>query len=191
MRTTLLKQENCYLLKRSIDIIKAITDSQYVLADQPLFKSSIGAHTRHVLDHYQALINGLPLGHVDYDVRARQASIELNRHAAIDKLNQAIACIEQLDDYEMPLLVSMDVSSQDTVKNPSQRSTLGRELTFLHSHHIHHEALIAFILRVLDLPAVIDTIGLAPSTIKHAVKCSNEKLNKQAVDSTSKNGEGL
>ena len=187
----MLKHENCYLLKRSIDIIEAVTDSQYTLADQSLFKSSMGTHIRHILDHYQALIDGLPLGHIDYDARARQASVELNRHIAIEKLNQTIASIEQLDNYEMSLLVSMDVGSRDAVNNLPQRSTLGRELTFLHSHHIHHEALIAFILRVLDLSAVVNDIGLAPSTKNYEAKHSGDGLNKQANDSITKNREAL
>lgn len=170
----MLKQENCFLLRRFISIIEAVTDSQYLLSDQPLFKSSIGAHVRHVLDHYQALIDGLTdgpsLGHVNYDARIREESVEIYRDIAITRLNAMIALIEQVDDYDASLLVSMDVGAPDATDVIPQRSTVGRELTFLHSHHIHHEALIAFILRVLNITITDNDIGLAPSTLKHTVK---------------------
>ncbi len=171
---TLLKQENCFLLRRFISIVESVTDSQYLLSDQPLFKSSIGAHVRHVLDHYQALINALSdgslSGHVNYDERTRDESVEINRSVAIDRLNAMITLVEQINDYDVSLIVSMDVGSPDAVGVIPQRSTVGRELTFLHSHHIHHEALIAFILRVLNITSIDNEIGLAPSTLKHTIK---------------------
>lgn len=166
----MLNQENCFLLRRFISIVEAVTDSQYILSDQPLFNSSIGAHMRHVLDHYQALIDGLPSGHVNYDVRTREKSIEVNRGIAIKKLTETIAFLEQLEVDNKSILVSMDIGESSAADVIPQHSTLGRELTFLYSHQIHHEALIGFILRVLNITSIDNDIGLAPSTLKHSVK---------------------
>ena len=47
-------------------------------------------------------------------------------------------------------------------------STLGRELAFVDSHTIHHQALIAVLLELADVP-VPDDLGLAPSTPRRAV----------------------
>jgi len=164
---TLLQQNNCSLLRRYLTIIESISDAQYTLDNQPLFNSSIGAHTRHILDHYQSFLDGLALGHIDYDARARVSDIELNRQLAIEKINATIARLAQLDNDDRVLLVSMDVGMSEVKSNEPQRSTVGRELVFLHGHLIHHEALVAFILRALNVSLVDNSIGLAPSTIKH------------------------
>ena len=163
----MLQQNNCSLLRRYLTIIESISDVQYTLDNQPLFNSSIGAHTRHVLDHYQAFMDGLPLGYIDYDARARVSDIELSRPVAIEKISTTIASLAQIDDDDRALLVSMDVGMSEVESNEPQRSTVGRELVFLHGHLIHHEALVAFILRVLNVSLVDDSIGLAPSTAKH------------------------
>jgi uncharacterized damage-inducible protein DinB len=164
----LLQQNNCSLLRRYLTIIESISDVQYTLDNQPLFNSSIGAHTRHVLDHYQAFMDGLLLGHVDYDARARVSDIELSRPVAIEKINTTIARLAQIDDDDdRALLVSMDVGMSEVQSNEPQRSTVGRELVFLHGHLIHHEALVVFILRALNISLADNNIGLAPSTIKH------------------------
>ena len=163
----MLQQNNCSLLRRYLTIIESINDHQYTLDNQHLFNSSIGAHTRHVLDHYQAFMDGLPVGHIDYDARARVSDIELSRHVAIEKINSTIARLAQIDNDDRVLLVSMDVGMSEVKKNEPQRSTVGRELVFLHGHLIHHEALVAFILRALNISLADNNIGLAPSTIKH------------------------
>jgi hypothetical protein len=163
----LLQQNNCFLLNRFLSIIASLTDSQYLLDKQPLFNSSIGAHTRHVLDHYQAFIDGLPMGHINYDARARVSDVELNRTVAIEKINSMIACIAQIENYDEALLVSVDIGMPDDKEIVPQRSTVGRELTFLHGHLIHHEALVAFILRALNVSLDVDNVGLAPATVKH------------------------
>jgi uncharacterized damage-inducible protein DinB len=164
---TLLQQDNCFLLRRFLTIIESLTDSQYLLDKQPLFNSSIGAHTRHVLDHYQAFIDGLPMGHINYDARARVLDVELNRSVAIEKMNAVIACMAQIENHDQSLLVSMDIGVPETKDIVPQRSTVGRELAFLHGHSVHHEALIAFILRALNVDIDVEEVGLAPSTVKH------------------------
>jgi len=47
-------------------------------------------------------------------------------------------------------------------------STLGRELAFVNSHTIHHQALIAVLLELSGVQ-VPDHLGLAPSTPRRAV----------------------
>tara|TARA_B110000879_G_C10872154_1_gene393387 strand:+ start:296 stop:646 length:351 start_codon:yes stop_codon:yes gene_type:complete len=112
-------------------------------------------------------MDGLPVGHIDYDARARVSDIELSRHVAIEKINSTIARLAQIDNDDRVLLVSMDVGMSEVKRNEPQRSTVGRELVFLHGHLIHHEALVAFILRALNISLADNNIGLAPSTIKH------------------------
>lgn len=163
----LLQQDNCFLLRRFLTIIESLTDGQYLLDKQPLFNSSIGAHTRHVLDHYQAFIDGLPMGYINYDARDRVLDVELNRSVAIEKITTIITCMTQIENHDQSLLVSMNLGMSETKEVVPQRSTIGRELAFLHGHSVHHEALIAFILRALNIDLDVDDIGLAPSTVKH------------------------
>jgi uncharacterized damage-inducible protein DinB len=50
-------------------------------------------------------------------------------------------------------------------------TTVGRELAFVLSHTVHHNALIAVMARTLGVP-VPDLFGYAPSTIAHLEKAA-------------------
>jgi hypothetical protein len=67
--------------------------------------------------------------------------------------------------HDEPVLVSAMLTGGETVTG---WSTLGRELAFVASHTIHHQALIAMLLGVQDVDAP-DRLGYAPSTPRHAV----------------------
>lgn len=131
--------------------------------------SKVSDHIRHVVDHYLILIHaadGQRQACIDYDKRARDVSIAQNISVAKEILLQVI---EQLNKFtelssDHPLTVTYSTSlNEDSVKTPS---SLGRELQFIHSHTIHHLALISMIARSHDIPLPKD-LGIAPSTLKN------------------------
>lgn len=175
MIKTLLIKENIDLLQRFLNVIEVLGDSQYVSSDSSLFDSSIGAHARHVLDHYQAFIDGLERGHINYDDRARDPVLEVDRVAVIQQFKYLMGELEQVQDVDRSIQVTMDiVSTTTTIESTQQQSSIARELTFLHSHTTHHQALVGFIMRVLNIAPLPAEIGLAPATIRHreAVRCA-------------------
>ena len=100
-------------------------------------RGAVGAHVRHVLDHYESFLHGLESGRVDYDRREREREVEL---------------------------VVRTESAPGRAREGA--SSLGRELLFLASHTVHHYALIAVLVRLWGV-APDDDFGVAPSTLAY------------------------
>ncbi len=152
-------------LAQGVDLLRGLTDQQYVASLPPTFASGLGAHVRHIIDHVDCLLDGLHEGRVDYDQRRREQRTEHERAYALEQL---IARVERLCelgrvDANTTLLVNSDTGCGSV--NWS-RSTLARECQFVVSHTIHHYALIAAILAHSDLPVPTD-FGISPSTLRH------------------------
>lgn len=136
----------------------------------PLFMSSAGAHMRHIIDHYLALICGLPLGKVDYDVRHRHSKVEQEPALALDKLSQISHWLDSLVDTDLTrtLTLSTEVSVHEQ-NVQSVPTSLARELVFAGSHAVHHYAMIAQIAQHqgMELP---NSFGIAPATATYLRK---------------------
>ena len=152
------------VLGQVFDVVEALDDEQYARRPVGPFESSIGGQVRHCVDHFQALFPGVESGRVDYDKRERGTSVETNRAAALETLRHID---ERLCDLEgAPLdqpieLTVMVLSDADPIKAPS---SLGREMAFVLSHTIHHNAMIAAMAKIMDA-SIPDQFGYAPSTI--------------------------
>ncbi len=146
-------------------VLAGLTQAQYVQNPVGTFKSSIGGHVRHCLDHIEALISA-DAGFIDYDKRRRGTSIETDLAAAIAETRRLSAALDSLSGRAMggDLVVSLMLSGD----GPALRwgSSLGRELAFVLSHTIHHGAMIAAMVELVgaEVPA---GFGLAPSTIAY------------------------
>lgn len=125
--------------------------------------STIGQHIRHMLDHYQSLMNA-EHGCVDYDVRHRGSAIETDIGKARELIAQLLAWVRTLDDAALsqPIVVRSEVSLCRTVC-AEVGSTVGRELMFLSSHMVHHQAIVALVAKSLSV-VVEPGLGLAPAT---------------------------
>ena len=141
-----------------------------VPAHGPLFPNasgSIGEHVRHCLDHVSALVSADPSSCLSYDHRERGSAVETDPV-------QAARCIQLLRIRVMvgrwsarldePICVISTVAHGGGML--SGMSTLGRELAFVLSHTIHHQAMIGLLatLHGCDVP---DGFGFAPSTPRH------------------------
>jgi hypothetical protein len=133
----------------------------------PPFAGPVGAHVRHVIEHYEALLQGLRTGAVDYDSRPRDSQLETSPHLAQRRL---LALHQELGQMKPGVLnQAVQVLGQGgTVGsfNFSVASTLGRELVFLASHAVHHFALLATHLHRHGV-AVPAHFGKAPGTVAH------------------------
>lgn len=159
------------VLRQLADVVRAMTDAQYRMKPCEVVTSNVGAHVRHSLDHVHALLAGVERGEVDYDLRQRGTDLEINREAALlalgRQVRQLFAC--PWGSEERPLRLSAIVnSSQPPVKITT---TVGRELAFVLSHTVHHNALIAVMAKILGVPAP-ERFGYAPSTIAYLEKDS-------------------
>jgi uncharacterized damage-inducible protein DinB len=153
-------------LHQLFDLIETLTDEEYSRKPVGVVESSIGGHVRHNLDHIRALVRGLPTGRVCYDRRDRGTDVECDRVAALDAILQlereflAVAWAEVPRVLVLSALVAPDLPPVLTLSSPA------RELAFVVSHTIHHNALIRVMVKLIgaDVPA---DFGYAPSTVAH------------------------
>ena len=133
-----LIDDNVALLEQSAALIAAMPNGAYG-STPPGKRGGPGAHLRHVLDHYSALLDGVAGGRIDYEARAREPRLEVDPEFASLRIESIIARLQELTPLERgaPLHVVAD--------GHATHSTLGRELQFLLSHTVHHQALIALL----------------------------------------------
>lgn len=157
-------ETNLVLLQQGLDVIDQLGPDRFAHARPG--HSSIGAHVRHILDHYQCFLAGLPNGRVDYDARERDAATELQAARAQARLAATIDALDSLGTDAMPPAIEVNASSGAHGDRPAAwtRSTPTRELGFLQSHTVHHYALIK-LLAELEGVALDPAFGVAPATI--------------------------
>ncbi len=159
---------NIFFLNQGIDLLNSVTDEQYALNEGKYYKSGIGRHFRHILEHYISLINGHSV-RVNYDERERNLKMETDRSYAISCIRNVIDSIEvfglkpELIDKQIEVMSNQGIRVETT---PWSFSSIRRELQFLISHTVHHYALIALILRTMNVQVPAE-FGIAPSTLKY------------------------
>jgi uncharacterized damage-inducible protein DinB len=152
-------------LQQGLDAISELDDVQYTTTLPPVFVSGVGAHVRHVLDHFHCFLSGLESGRIDYDLRERDPHIERERSVAIDAIKATMDQLLEIQaqPIEPALLIKMD---SGCAGEQWAESSLTRELQFLVSHTIHHYALMAAILAHAGFE-VTRGFGISPSTLRH------------------------
>lgn len=155
---------NCRFLEQGVALLRRIPLEAYRAPARPGW-SPVGAQFRHVLDHYQAFIEGWETGAIDYDARRRDPGVERDPAEALARAEAAIAALERIhgEDANRPVAVQMDPGGGQHL--PDWRpSTVGRELQFLVSHTVHHYALIKLLLEDAGVKLPPD-FGTAPSSL--------------------------
>jgi uncharacterized damage-inducible protein DinB len=132
--------------------------------------STIGQHVRHIFDFYRCLSKGIAGGIIDYADRQRDVNIEINPSFAAAAFEKELQYLLTLDELQ-PVAVRGDYFIDQNVPRPEYASSIGRELTFLHDHAIHHLAMIRVGLEQ-EKPQLIQNthFGVAPSTVRERVK---------------------
>jgi uncharacterized damage-inducible protein DinB len=154
------------LLNQQSAVISQLPDAHYTQNPVGVIHSSIGGHVRHCLDHVRLLLDAIDSGQINYDHRRRGTSVESSTQAALAQIDEFVQTLDALDNDELldaPLRMTVLLSPDEPPV--VVRSTVGRELAYVLAHTIHHNALIAAMVRTLGgwLP---ERFGYAPSTIK-------------------------
>lgn len=153
-------------LGQAHDLIAGLTDEQYTRRPGGPLPSSIGGHVRHNLDHVAAALAGLPGGAVDYDRRERGTAVETDRRAAMAVARRLEHALARVDWCELPGAVRLTVLPSPNRPAVELLTTPDRELAFVLSHTIHHNALIAVIAAAVGA-AVPPGFGYAPATVAY------------------------
>ncbi len=161
-----LLEGNAALLERTAALLEALERDAYTAVDPRCLGGSIGGHTRHCVEFYQAFLAGLEGGYIDYDARARDARIENELPHAITALRSTAQLLRQVAPTKDTMHLLHVIENQTGGDTDWSATSVGRELRFLLSHTVHHCALIAILLRLRGCE-VPEGFGIAPSTLRH------------------------
>lgn len=148
-------------LERGIVIIHGLSDVEFAAGKNG--ESSVGAHIRHNLDFVNALLNGINERRVDYNARLRDPRVENDRRYAIENLTSACSRLAVLT---TGILASLVLVRSEVDEDLWHTSSVSREIEFLHSHTVHHYAIVA---RLVDVrgSSFAGSLGVAPSTLRY------------------------
>lgn len=165
------------LLESTLIALRQITTIQALLFKQPVhvsneifIKQRVGAHIRHVHDHFRSLFIGLDTGIVDYNVRNRESREEHDFSASRAANAGIISRLSEVDANAGEIVIVSEINCQST-ETLRLSSTVNRELLYLINHTIHHAAIIKFIMQNHDIPCP-KNVGLAPSTASYCRQLS-------------------
>lgn len=164
MKNALIKTEVKLCLIQLIDCIKNLDKDVYTQQNEVLSNSSIGEHTRHIIEFFQQLLSGYESGIIDYDNRKRNILIQQNIDFAISAILQIISGID-LKDRKMHLLTIFNNQENKIETN------FNRELIYNMEHCIHHQAIIKIGLIYSGFNTLDENFGVAKSTIIYKQKC--------------------
>ena len=125
---------------------------------------SVGEHVRHTLDHIASLVAASPATLLSYDHRSRGTTLVTEPSAAVREMMRLDAALDRWSERSLdePLRVMSMMSSDGWVV--TGWSTLARELAFVMSHTVHHQAIVALLLEQLGVEPPSERFGYAPST---------------------------
>jgi len=153
-------------------MIERIDDESYAAPAPGRSSGGIGGHVRHCLDHVSALLSATRRRLCTYDRRARGTDVERCRLSALRRIADLEAEVASLahDILDVPIAVETQSDTQGTIV--LTRSTVAREIVFVSSHIVHHNALVAHLL-ALHGTHMGARFGVAPATPSHGqVACA-------------------
>ena len=144
-------------------VLRQVDDQQYTVQRAVGISGSIGGHIRHCLDHVVALTAADAGGRIDYDHRRRGTAVESCRAAASLEIQRTARELRRLKSSDLDRSLELVAAIDQDGMRLSAATSLGRELAFVVSHTIHHLAVIALLLRDLEIE-VPPRFGYAPTT---------------------------
>lgn len=146
-------------------LLNQLSNDDFTLPCKGLSNSTIGEHTRHIIEMFQCLENQYENGVVNYDKRNRDSRIQTDTHFAL----QCIADIKkQLEKDNKNLLLEQIVDDEEL----HIESNYFRELLYNLEHCIHHQALIKVAVLQLEHLQIDADFGVARSTIEYRKQCA-------------------
>jgi uncharacterized damage-inducible protein DinB len=150
------------------DVVGQLTDGEFARQPVGVMPGSVGGHVRHCLDHVTALLAAARTGRLDYDQRERGTAVERDRGAALASIRDAEARLVAMTHAECGRRLVLRVLMTADGEPVEVGTTVGRELAYVLSHTIHHNAIIGAMVRTLG-HTTPPKFGYAPSTVRHGI----------------------
>lgn len=162
-----LCRDNLDQLDRIDGLLARLEPGDYT--HQQVSADPIGKHVRHVLEHYESLLQGTD-GRIDYETRARDPEVETDPRVASERIAGIRERLETLPETDAPASVRVRYTAAADDQTVTEiESTLERECHFVLSHTIHHMALIA-LLAQWHGHGVSEEFGVAGSTLRYRAR---------------------
>jgi hypothetical protein len=146
------------------DLLFQLSNDEFTSPSEELSNSTIGEHTRHIIELFQCLLNQYQAGTINYDNRLRDYGIQTDT----DQAQMAIAAILFSVAKPNKNLVLQQVIDEIAV---TIESNFHRELLYNLEHCIHHQALIKVAVLQLKHLQIDENFGVARSTIEYRKQC--------------------
>ena len=164
-QTTMLTTSISKTLNELSDLLSQLSNQDYSKPCNELSNSSIGQHTRHIVELFQCLENQYETGCVNYDNRLRNYEIETDVPTA---LNAIITILKSIEKPNKVLFLKQKMDND--VLNIE--TNYERELLYNLEHCIHHQALIKVAVLQMNHLEINENFGVARSTIEYRKQCA-------------------
>jgi hypothetical protein len=151
-------------LNELIDLLEQMSNAEYSTPYPLLSNSTIGEHTRHIVEMFQCVEHNYESGIINYDKRARNRLIQTDTHLAIAQ----ILTIQSLLEKENKKIELQQIIDNEEILIDSNYF---RELLYNLQHCIHHQALIKVAVLQSETIFVNENFGVARSTIEYRNQC--------------------
>lgn len=161
----LIKASNS-ILSQLASVVNQIEENDYSKPCPSLGNVSLGQHLRHTLEFYLCLESGCKGGVINYDKRAHDKIIEVDKILALATINRIKEFINNYKtDFKLKLEVGYELDSEESIE---MSTNYFRELTYNIEHAVHHMAIMKIGIRevanYITLPA---DFGIAASTVRY------------------------
>ncbi len=154
-------------LKDQLQLLKVVLfglnkNQAYTTKIEHLDGATIGAHTRHIIELINTIVEGYHAGEIGYTHRKRNLFLETDMQLAIQAIDTLLVSID-LQDKELVVLTDNILNGPPLQSN----STYHREIVYGCEHTIHHFALIKVGLIEMKQPIPDPNFGVAHATIRY------------------------
>ena len=158
-------------LQKGVQLLKNISDEQYSNKSVAPYHSSIGCHTRHVLDVFSCIFKGLDAGNIDFSIRERNECAEKETNKGLAYFESILSQLKNIkeEDFNTVVKVTDDMGSG----NFTVTSTIASVLMQTQSHTTHHYASIGYLIYQLGVELPNSDFGFNPTTPKKVTVLNN------------------
>lgn len=153
-----------HVLKQLIQVISNIDEQEYTMPISVLSNSSIGEHTRHIIELFEQLLLAYSSSELNYDARERKHILQQDSKKAIETILYIIQNIEKTN--KKIQLYSLYNNKEEIIE-----TNYYREIMYNIEHCIHHQAIIKNGLLSINKECMLENFGVAKSTINYKKQC--------------------
>lgn len=150
-------------LQDLVHLLKNIDEKYYSVPMEKAFESTIGKHTRHIIEFYQLFLEAYNNGNLNYDHRERNTEFETHKFVALKELEAIMNNLNNITENK-DLILKSHINGID-YKFPT---SVHRELLYLVEHTTHHLALMRIGVSNLKENIILpESLGMAYSTLNN------------------------